>query len=154
LDLNACANRKYIKAIGLADLCSNNTEIVIIKPPFAKDRLSLSEYNQVKYNEKYIHGISWDSGSVEYEMYVTHVLHLIEKFLDYYANPITIYTKGNLKRDIVQGWVDLSPIFRTRVKVLDLTEHNCPAFPICKKSITNKIDFIRAWYKLVYNMNY
>jgi hypothetical protein len=154
LDLNDCAETRYIKAIGFADLCSNKTKIFIIKPPFDKIRLSLVESKQIKYNEKNIHGLKWESGEISYELYMNYVLQLFEEFLDYYSNSITIYTKGNLKRDIVQGWVELSPIFRNRVKVVDLSDHSCPAFPTCKKSIVNKINFIRAWYKLLYNIHY
>lgn len=85
----------------------------IVKPPFPFENL-LKEYQTINlWITRNVHGISWDSGTVPYELAKTTIRNQLR-------NARTVYVRGSEKKN----W--LLSILGMSVKILDLRRFSCP----------------------------
>lgn len=85
----------------------------IVKPPFPFENL-LKEYQTINlWTARNVHGISWDTGTVPYELAKTTIRNWLRKAR-------TVYVRGSEKKN----W--LLSFLGTSVKIVDLRKLSCP----------------------------
>lgn len=85
----------------------------IVKPPFPFENL-LKEHQIINlWTTRNVHGISWDSGTVTYELAKTTIRNYLRKAR-------TVYVRGSEKKNWLLSVLGMS------VKIVDLRQFSCP----------------------------
>lgn len=125
----------FIKELALVKQGCLLPEHYLFKPPYPQQELTVSNIQQNDYNRKYINGLEWESGIIEYN-FLPHVLKNLESYI--------IYVKGKQKKDFLSKYisepVNIIDISSDIPKLEELQDYDtyCGVHSMCNQSTRNR----------------
>lgn len=119
--VNGNFNQQYVKELVILFADSSNAIHHHLRPPYSEKHLTRRVVRQNIFNRKFINGLDWNSGEMDYSM-LAYILQTLEKY--------TVVVKGPEKAAFLSQFLDANNIMdiQTNKSLSNMVDryHNCP----------------------------